>query len=554
MRGHFVAPKEGRGGWRETVLFSGTSWCLRRTGTCDHMTQVLQLRLGDCIQRMKEIPEGSVEAIITDPPYLINFMSKTWDGADGDHIDWHRQWLTEAFRILRPDGVAKVFSATRTFHRLAAAMEEVGFVLDPEHSLLAWSYGCLAEDTEILTETGWKLGLEVMEGELVACWHPDTGTITLEAVKQIIRAPYKGDLVRFVNDNTDQLLTPNHRVYKKHRIREMVNGVRVSTEEADWTVQEAGCINRWNHLRLPLAGTYSGPGVGGPDLAALLGWVWTEGGFDRTGTGVRIYQSSVNQPYVDEIQSLLDKMVPDHKRYERIRTYKDREYTEFCWFFTGGMAKQVRSMLPNKQPTWELLWSMNSDEQVALVDAAIKGDGSTGSHQAGTFYQKDPEDLVWFQTLAHLMNRQGRINFKKHCVGLHDNPVTQFQGRHLKKDVREPYDGLVWCVVVPTGAFVARRKDKVFITGNSGFPKSLNVSKAFDAYLKTGKSDSTITGDASRDREGLHWSEFPRSRAQKDTWEPETPEAQLFDGYGTALKPAWEVFLVGKKPVVISKE
>ena len=55
--------------------------------------------------------------------------------------EWHLAWLKEAFRVLRTGGVAKVFSATRTGHRLAAAMEEAGFILVPEHSLEAWSYG-----------------------------------------------------------------------------------------------------------------------------------------------------------------------------------------------------------------------------------------------------------------------------------------------------------------------------------------------------------------------------------------------------------------------------
>lgn len=43
-----------------------------------------------------------------------------------------------------------------------------------------------------------------------------------------------------------------------------------------------------------------------------------------------------------------------------------------------------------------------------------------------------------------------------------------------------PYKGKVWCVEVESGAFVARRKGKIFITGNSGFPKSLNIGKAVD--------------------------------------------------------------------------
>jgi len=51
---------------------------------------------------------------------------------------WHLAWLKEAFRVLRPGGVVKAFSATRTFHRLVAAMTEAGF---RDVKLEAWCYG-----------------------------------------------------------------------------------------------------------------------------------------------------------------------------------------------------------------------------------------------------------------------------------------------------------------------------------------------------------------------------------------------------------------------------
>lgn len=50
----------------------------------------------------------------------------------------HRIWLTEVYRVLRPGGVIKAFSGTRTFHRMAAAMGEAGFV---DMSVSCWCYG-----------------------------------------------------------------------------------------------------------------------------------------------------------------------------------------------------------------------------------------------------------------------------------------------------------------------------------------------------------------------------------------------------------------------------
>lgn len=54
---------------------------------------------------------------------------------------WSVGWLSECYRVLEPGGVIKVFGATRMFHRMAAAMEEAGFSLTPEHSLEAWGFG-----------------------------------------------------------------------------------------------------------------------------------------------------------------------------------------------------------------------------------------------------------------------------------------------------------------------------------------------------------------------------------------------------------------------------
>ena len=51
--------------------------------------------------------------------------------------EWHAQWLTEALRVLQPGGTVKVFGGTRTFHRLAVAMTEVGFI---DVGMETWAY------------------------------------------------------------------------------------------------------------------------------------------------------------------------------------------------------------------------------------------------------------------------------------------------------------------------------------------------------------------------------------------------------------------------------
>ena len=341
------------------------------------MTQKLIIKVGDSFEVLKTFEEGSVGAIVTDPPYKISFMSKSWDSVDsGKTQEWNEGWLKECFRVLRPGGVIKSFSSTRTFHRLAAAMENVGFVLDPKTSIEAWVYGCLSEDTEILTRDGWKLGLDTQVGDIVACWDPKTDTQVFHPVKQVTKAPFEGSLVRLIGEGTDQLVTPNHRVYFR--------------DYDGWDVAEAG---------------------------------------DLLGTG------------------------------------------------------------PTDIP-------LEAGKTTSVV---------------GELYD---------------------------------------------------YKGMVWCVQVPTGAFFARRMGKVFISSNSGFPKSLSVSKALDAHF--GKERAVVGYDASKVRPNKE--NFAKRTDRQPTagaaegWKdngatvtapatPEaTPEATKYSGFGTALKPSFEPFICGTKP------
>jgi site-specific DNA-methyltransferase (adenine-specific) len=100
----------------------------------------MRLIQGDCKDVLAAMDEGSVGSVVCDPPYGLRFMGKDFDClGDGEAQRlWHAAWLRPAFRALRPGGTLQAFGGTRTFHHLAAAMEEVGFV---GLRLEAWTYG-----------------------------------------------------------------------------------------------------------------------------------------------------------------------------------------------------------------------------------------------------------------------------------------------------------------------------------------------------------------------------------------------------------------------------
>ena len=78
----------------------------------------------DCIAGMKELEANSIDSIVTDPPYELGFMGKSWDASG---IAYNVEMWKEAFRILKPGGHLLSFGGTRTYHRMACAIEDAGF-------------------------------------------------------------------------------------------------------------------------------------------------------------------------------------------------------------------------------------------------------------------------------------------------------------------------------------------------------------------------------------------------------------------------------------------
>jgi DNA modification methylase len=88
---------------------------------------------GDCIEVMRTFPDNSIDTIITDPPYGLEFMGKKWD-YDVPAVELWK----EALRVLKPGGTALIFAGSRTQHRMAVNVEDAGFILK---DCIMWLYG-----------------------------------------------------------------------------------------------------------------------------------------------------------------------------------------------------------------------------------------------------------------------------------------------------------------------------------------------------------------------------------------------------------------------------
>jgi len=396
---------------------------------------------------MDELAEDPMDELAEDP------MDEAVEAGKMQQMQkWHAGWLKEVFRCLKPGGIAKVFAASRTMHRLAAAMESVGFVLEPDHSIEAWAYGCLSEDTEILTTNGWKHYQEAKVGTSVLGFDLVTAQLSWQVVERTYEYQYDDIAYHIIGSGTDHVVSRDHR-----------------------------CV------------------------------IWRNGQWEMI-----IAQNIMQEIHVPTLDVTYDKI--------------------------------------NEQET----------QSVVIADSA------------------KVEEIT--------------------------------------------YQGIMWCVQVATGAFVARRNGKVFVTGNSGFPKSLNVSKSIDkiilaqreaevlealhqkgfdkvlwgnvcnvveqvtldidgievivdrlddgtfrkpAFLDgrpiigmargvggenmndivAGRDTIRTTDDPGGKGVGAYGTGAKQVAINIPVTAPSSDEAKQFDGYGTSLKPAFEPFIVGRKPL-----
>ena len=94
---------------------------------------MIDLRQGDCLEVMRTLPDESVHACVTDPPYGLAFMGKKWDYDVPTEDVWR-----EVLRVLKPGGFLLSFSGTRTYHRMVVRIEDAGFEI---RDMIQWIYG-----------------------------------------------------------------------------------------------------------------------------------------------------------------------------------------------------------------------------------------------------------------------------------------------------------------------------------------------------------------------------------------------------------------------------
>jgi site-specific DNA-methyltransferase (adenine-specific) len=543
---------------------------------------------GDNLEIMKTLEEQSIDSCISDFPYFVKFMNKKWDSKLKLEIyNWCYPRAIELLRIIKNGGYVCIFGHHKTNHHLKTAFEDAGFNIVDE---IDWIYLCVSEDTEILTQDGWKSYTTLTKEDKAMTYNIENNLLEWNDINDKYVYKYNGKMKSIKNRNTDQLITPNHKILYKSYLKNMANLKRYYYI-SDWKYTKAKDIKPHGGIKLPLAGKYLGTIEVGTDLAWLIGIILSEGYYHKNCEAISIYQNSVNINIVNKIRDKLNSTNIKFSEYVRTYKYEDKymslsklnpkglekmklkyknkTYDQHQFYIGVNEIIKIKKYIPKKILTLDLLeWIYN--DRLSLLEGLIDGDGSKRiinndkhSYEILQFYQKDLQFRINFQLLCFSLGLRTSWNEKKYAIGISKNSFTQIQSKYFvnnadnKKELPEiDYDGIIWCISTRNNNFVARRNNKIFITGNSGFPKNQDIGKLFDKA--EGVTREVIGVDTTKQRPNAKDNRSKENAVGKFgimgnggvITKPQSDMAKRWDGWKTnGLKPAKEIITIFQKPL-----
>lgn len=343
-------------------------------------------------------------------------------------------------------------------------------------------WGCVDEETEILTLQGWKKRAAFVGTEHVATYNLSTQRLEWQVATGKTETQYKGPMTHVKNARLDMLLTPNHRVVLERAASR--SGARsIEVQRVDEMPKQASSV------RIPQAA----PGLSplqvldvSPALASVLGWVLSDGHLPRSNASVIISQShAVNERYCTMIRE-------DLLAAGLLFTEKKAPTNGMTTFrIPAAAAFPVRRWIPEKLLTPELVFGLSDKAAKCLLEALLYGDGTHHRTSTGRprwrWIQKNETNVALFQALAlrlghasHATKREkGKVD-SVHTVSVRLQPYATWQSQKGDLLRQVDFSGVVWCPSTPNTTWVARRNGTIFITGNS----YLLVEQAMEASRK----------------------------------------------------------------------
>lgn len=362
---------------------------------------------------------------------------------------------------------------------------------------------CLSADTELLTKAGWTRYDDIKIGDLAVCFDLASNQYSYGKVSRVIVRQYAGKMINLKTKSLDCLVTPEHRVVLK-RVQRAVGRYK----QYPWTVVRADQVPTC--IGIPSGGSPCGvevPNVSNNEFR-ILGWLLTDGGahsYKKRNVKLTLEQGLFTTKGGKQLSREMNRLlmtIPGVTRYQRTRkSHRHRRgvSTSIRWYFGGSSSEKfLRLMGGHVAPKTirriprNILENASTEQLRALWVGLVEGDGSFQNGQWRVFYPGLNSGLADdFQELSLKLGLSTvkSLNNSTKCWVVSIASTRKCHWLRRRKII--DYSGPVWDITVPTGAFVARRNGRIFVTGNCPqrvFSGAERMLGAVDDLVRRGRS------------------------------------------------------------------
>ena len=343
----------------------------------------------------------------------------------------------------------------RTYTRLVHQLKR----LCEDERIKKFGHNCVPGDTEVLTPNGWVRFDAVCDHHEVMQYDKDTKELSFVVPNKVLRIPYKGKMYEWNTQFHQGCYTPDHRmlVAGVNRQYSFLRSSEVSTRGQ-------------NGLYVPVSGAYYGEGLDVPD-----DWL-------RFAEAVRA-DGSIGPSSVRFSLKRKRKIV-------RLYGIMQRAGVSFTTSVRADGVMRINvTKCPAKKFVLDLFaegkrlgpWvlSLTYGQKSVWLDEAAYWDGSPTVGTGRTVSTADRQTADWLQIMADTTNSRYDVRERRNTRGFntHNKNAKIYsaslrstdEAKLVEKPVEQQFDGMVYCVTVPSSAFVVRRNGVAWITGNCKF-------------------------------------------------------------------------------------
>jgi DNA modification methylase len=410
-------------------------------------------------------------------------MGETWDGSG---IEYNVDLWREVLRVLKPGGHLLAFGGTRTSHRLTCAIEDSGFEI---RDSIYWVYGCLSEDTEILTINGWEHYNQDITTNPVLCYNVNDNRFTFEKPIRSYHYENKYPAYRIKSNFTDQLVSRNHRVIVERNGRKEFHFAETLQQQ-----ESVPFLESLSDLPETISNIYEGTSITKQELFQRMSKNLSEKSSPKEKTNnlfnkekLQNLWKGVSSKKRQNIKLLFQSLYWKSKYLvKEIKSWGSKELDGIIREeFQGKNDWKKQSSMERWSNLFQEAWKLFTNK-ICSLSSRIYFNVEERWLCYGTSFNNGK--ISKSSIIKNRNSSSYRSQSSEQSIGK-SNAISEQQGTQTVRSTtvtitETEYNGNVWCVEVPTGAFVARRNGKIFITGNSGFPKSHNVGVGLGTTLK----------------------------------------------------------------------